>query len=101
MSLEGATDRGDASYQTRLGATLRLRDVAALREFLTEQARTFGDDRQVEALASQSDADLEPLMHRMILARADLADLHAASRAALGMDPALKKRSSRQPRRRG
>jgi len=89
---------GDRNYQERLGATLRLRNKDALRAFLIEQAQTFGDERQVEAVSNQSDGDLELLMHRMILARPDLADLHPASREALGMEPATEQRKS--PRRR-
>jgi hypothetical protein len=38
------------------------------------------------------------LMHRMIFARPDLADLHPASREVLGMESAPKQR--RSPRRR-
>jgi len=93
-------DASDASYQEHLGATLRRRDLQALRAFLTDRARAFGDTAQLDAFANQSDADLERLMHRMILARADLASLHAASRAALGMDSAPSKRTPRPPRRR-
>jgi hypothetical protein len=97
---DGASDASDASYQERLGQTLRRRDPAALRSFLVAQAQTFGDERQVHAIEAQSDAELEVIMHRMILARTDLADMHPASRSALGMDPAQPKRSSPSQRRR-
>jgi hypothetical protein len=100
MTTDGAPDRSDGSYQERLGQILRLRDPDALRAFLVEQARRFADDRQVEAVNLQSDAELELIMHRMILARNDLADLQAASRAALGTDSALQERTSRSRRKR-
>jgi hypothetical protein len=100
MTSEDAGESGDSSYQERLGRTLRLRDVAALRSFLLEQAQSFGDERQVQAIRSQPDLELDQIMHRMILARADLADLHAASRAALGTNSALPEHTSRPRRRR-
>ena len=100
MTDESTSEPGDLSYQDRLGATLKRRDPTALRAFLLEQASAFGDEQQVQAISGQSDADIEMLMHRMILARADLASLHAASRAALGTDAGPQKRSSGPPRRR-
>ncbi|HEY8477045.1 MAG TPA: hypothetical protein VIN09_09305 [Chloroflexota bacterium] len=72
--------RGDAEYVKQLGAVLRQRDVVALRTFLLASARRFGDERQVAEIEAKSDAELEETMHRMILARPDLKDLHAASR---------------------
>lgn len=69
----------DRAYATQLGEVLRRRDVAALRAFLEAQAGRYGDERQVEAIRAQTDAELELLLHRMTLARPDLADLHAAS----------------------
>ena len=74
----------DQEYARRLGQVLRQRDVAALRAFLEEQAGRYGDERQVEAIRAQSDAELEAILHRMILARPDLADLHAESQRRLG-----------------
>jgi hypothetical protein len=53
--------------------------VAALRAFLEAQAARYGDERQVEAIRAQTDAELEVLRHRMIVARPDLGDLHAES----------------------
>ncbi len=70
----------DRSYVAQLGQVLRRRDVAALRAFLEAQAGRYGDERQVEAIRGQSDAELEALMHRMIVSRPDLAQLHAESR---------------------
>ena len=69
----------DRSYGTQLGDVLRRRSPGALRTFLEAQAARFGDERQVDAIRAQSDAELEVLLHRMTLARADLADLHAES----------------------
>jgi hypothetical protein len=93
-------DRGDTVYQKRLGQILRLRDPSALRSFLVEQARMYGDDGQVHTIEAQSDAALEMIMHRMILARTDLFDLHRASQAALGMHPAPQGTDPRPRRRR-
>src|SRR4051812_11218847 len=70
----------DRQYVDRLGDVLRERDPAALRAFLAENARRFGDASQVTAITAQSDAEIETLLHRMILARADLASFHAESR---------------------
>jgi hypothetical protein len=71
---------GDRNYGHRLGEVLRRRDPIALREFLAEQARRFGDERQVADITGKDVAELERLLHRMIVARPDLADLHAASK---------------------
>lgn len=70
---------GDRDYVQQLGAVLRRREVGALRAFLIEQAARYGDDRQVAAIEQQGDDELTTLLHRMILARGDLADLHPAS----------------------
>jgi len=75
--------RSDRDYVRELGTVLRRRDPKALRTFLIEQARRFGDDDQVTQIAQQSDAEIEVLMHRMTLARADLASFHGESRAWL------------------
>ena len=61
-----------------------------LRSFLIQSARRFGDERQVEDVQAKSDDELEELLHRMIVARPDLGDLHRASREWLfrhGIDP--------------
>ena len=68
------------SYATQLGAVLRRRDVTALRRFLVESAGRFGNERQVADVEQKSDAEMEELLHRMIVARPDLSDLHRASR---------------------
>ena len=71
---------GEPSYVTRLGNVLRQRDIGVLRAFLLRSAERFGDTRQVDDVQAKSDADLEELLHRMIVARPDLEDLHRASR---------------------
>ena len=70
----------EPSYAARLGAVLRRRDVVALRAFLIESAQRFGDDTQVSDVQAKSDEEMEELLHRMIVARPDLNDLHRASR---------------------
>jgi len=70
----------EPSYAARLGAVLRRRDPLALRTFLLDSAQRFGDDRQVADVADKSDEEMLELLHRMILARPDLSDLHRASR---------------------
>ena len=70
----------EASYAARLGAVLRRRDALALKEFLLESAERFGDQRQVADVQGKSDEEMQELMHRMIVARPDLQDLHRASR---------------------
>ena len=59
---------------------MRRRDPLALRRFLIDNARRFGDARQVGDVEAKSAGELEELMHRMILARPDLEDLHRGSR---------------------
>jgi hypothetical protein len=79
----------EPSYVAQLGAVLRRRDVAALRAFLLLSAERFGDTRQVADVEQKSADELEELLHRMIVARPDLEDLHRASREWLfrhGMD---------------
>lgn len=79
-----SSSRGaDGSYVRRLGEVLRRRDPLALREFLAEQAGQYGDQRQVAEVRSKDDTEMETLLHRMILARPDLADLHAESKRRL------------------
>jgi hypothetical protein len=68
------------SYVAQLGAVLRRRDPAALRQFLIDSAERFGDARQVQDVRSKTEPELEELLHRMIVARPDLQDLHRASR---------------------
>jgi hypothetical protein len=71
------------SYAEQLGAVLRRRDPGELQRFLVDNARRFGDARQVAEVERRSADEMEELMHRMILARADLKELHAQSRAWL------------------
>jgi hypothetical protein len=87
VSAPGASDR---DYVEQLGVVLRTRDPAALRGFLSAQAARFGDERQVAQIDGQSLDEIETLMHRMTLARSDLSEYHAASRAwlmARGIQP--------------
>ena len=68
------------SYPAQLGAVLRQRNPEALRRFLIESASRFGDSKQVADVENKSADEMEELLHRMIVARADLSDLHRASR---------------------
>ena len=52
----------------------------ALRAFLVQSAERFGDAKQVADVQEKSEDELEELLHRMIVARPDLDDLHRASR---------------------
>ena len=80
----------DSDYKAQLGVVLRRRDPAALHLFLRQSAASYGDERQVAEVEQRSHAEMEELMHRMILTRPDLADLHADSRAWLATrDPSL------------
>jgi hypothetical protein len=84
----------DGEYVQRLGEVLRQRDVGALRTFLMDQAGRYGGEQQIDAIRQQSDAEIEAILHRMIVSRPDLGDLHAESErwlAAHGGAP------SRQP----
>ena len=70
----------EPSYVAQLGTVLRRRDIAVLRTFLIQSAARFGDTRQVDDVEAKSDDELEELLHRMIVARPDLDDLHRSSR---------------------
>ena len=70
----------EPSYVAQLGSVLRRRDVVALRAFLLQSAERFGDTKQVADVLQKSADELEELLHRMIVARPDLEDLHRASR---------------------
>jgi hypothetical protein len=70
----------EQSYATQLGNVLRQRNAARLREFLLQAAEHFGDQRQVSDVEGKTDAEVEELLHRMIVSRPDLKDLHRASR---------------------
>ena len=69
-----------SSYIAQLAAVLRRQNPRVLRQFLVDNAARFGDQRQVDDVLSKSDAEMEELLHRMIVARPDLQDLHRASR---------------------
>jgi len=70
----------EPSYVAQLGNVLRRRDVVALRAFLLQSAARFGDTKQVVDVQEKTEDELEELLHRMIVARPDLKDLHRASR---------------------
>jgi hypothetical protein len=70
----------EPSYIAQLGEVLRRRNAAALKDFLARSAARYGDARQLADVENKSEAELEELLHRMIVARADLKDLHRASR---------------------
>jgi hypothetical protein len=70
----------EQSYVAQLGNVLRRRDAQTLRAFLLQSAERFGDTRQVADVEAKSDDEMEELLHRMIVARPDLEDLHRASR---------------------
>jgi hypothetical protein len=70
----------EPSYVAQLGSVLRRRDVVVLRAFLLQSAERFGDTGQVADVLAKSADELEELLHRMIVARPDLEDLHRASR---------------------
>ncbi|MFN0073717.1 MAG: hypothetical protein ACKVVP_19730 [Chloroflexota bacterium] len=99
MTDEADSSPGDLGYRESLGRTLRRGSVSGLRAFLIGQAEAFGNEQHVQAIISQTEAELQTLMHRMILARTDLADLHPLSRAALGMQSAPKAPGASRPRR--
>jgi len=58
----------EPSYGAQLGAVLRRRDIGVLRGFLLRSAERFGDYAQVEDVSSKTDAEMEELLHRMIVA---------------------------------
>jgi hypothetical protein len=70
----------EPSYVAQLGSVLRQRDGLALQAFLVRSAERFGDFRQVAEVQAKSPEEMEELLHRMIVARPDLKDLHRASR---------------------
>jgi len=83
---------GGTSYVTQLGAVLRQRDPEALRAFLAASARRYGNEAEAQAIEHIPREELLVTLHRTILARPDLRDLHAASERwlrARGLDPDL------------
>jgi hypothetical protein len=70
----------EPSYAAQLGSVLRQRNTATLQAFLVRSAERFGDKRQVAEVQAKSPAEMEELLHRMIVARPDLKDLHRPSR---------------------
>jgi predicted ATPase len=70
----------ESSYVSLLGSVLRQRSPERLRRFLVGSAVRFGDERQLAEVQAKTDAEMEELLHRMIVARPDLMDLHRSSR---------------------
>ena len=69
---------------------LRRRDPLALRAFLAASARRFGNEREAAEVERAEAAEMTLIMHQMIAARPDLADLHPDSQRWLrahGLDP--------------
>lgn len=80
----------DAAYVANMRDVLRKRDVSALREFLVRSATVRKEPEEAAQLESLSHDALEARMHKMIMARMDLADLHDESRKWLiahGFEP--------------
>jgi hypothetical protein len=88
----------DSSYKARLAQVLRRRDPAALHLFLRQSAAGYGDERQVADVEQRSQLEMTELLHRMTLARPDLADLHAESRAWLAAQAGLNPSTDRPTR---
>ncbi len=77
-------------YVQELGAVLRQRDPLALRAFLAASARRFGNEAEAAEIESREVAEMNLIMHQMIVARPDLRPLHADSQRWLrghGLDP--------------
>ena len=89
----------DSSYKTRLAEVLRLRDPGALHLFLRQSAAGYGDERQVADVEQRSQGEMTELLHRMTLARPDLADLHGESRAWLAVQAGVNPSADRPSRR--
>lgn len=69
----------DSIYVRQLCDVLRKRDVEALREFLKVEAAARDPARAAEIEAIPDD-DLQVRMYKMILARPELAEIHADAR---------------------
>lgn len=69
----------DAIYSKGLSYVLRKRDVDTLREFLKSEAAAR-DPRRVSEIDAISEDDMQKRMYKMILARPELADMHADAR---------------------
>ncbi len=86
----GRPGGGGGGYAQQLGAVLRQRDPLALRDFLAASARRYGNEQEARELESREESELALIMHRSIVARPDLADIHGDSQRWLrahGLDP--------------
>ena len=70
----------DIVYVRQMGGVLRKNDVAALRDFLAASAEERNDPGEAMEIRGIPEADMEARMHKMIVARKDLEDIHAESR---------------------
>ena len=69
----------DQSYVHEMGRVLRDRNLEALRQFLARSAQERNDPGEATEIQGIPAADLEARMHKMIMARPDLQDLHDES----------------------
>jgi hypothetical protein len=69
------------AFRAALRAVLRIGDADELGAFLRTSAMEMGD-RELAAMG-RNQRGLEELMHRLVLAEVELADLHGAARAWL------------------
>jgi hypothetical protein len=86
----GGGRAGSGAYVQELGVVLRRRDPLALRDFLAASARHYGNEAEARELESREAAEMALVMHRSIVARPDLADIHLDSQRWLrahGLDP--------------
>jgi len=86
----GGPGGGSGGYAQQLGAVLRQRDPLALQQFLVASARRYGNEQEARELESREASEMALIMHRSIVARPDLADIHLESQRWLrahGLDP--------------
>ena len=72
----------DTNYTQKLVDTLRTKDPVKLRDFLRRSAEER-DPERVHEIDTIPEDKMVVRMHKMIIARRELADLHAESRAWL------------------
>ena len=69
---------------------LRQRDPLALRAFLAASARCFGNEEEAREIETRGEREMALILHRSIMARLDLQDIHPESErwlSAHGLDP--------------
>jgi len=72
-------EQRDADYARRLVEVLKTRDVQKLRQFLRASAAAQ-DPNSVAEIDAISPEEMEVRMHKMIIARPELSELHGESR---------------------